>query len=84
MTRAPKTVADIRSRVSLTLMSEVSEAELAVRMIEAGGLCRRPDGRAAEDLLAELQPETRQFATSMARAAMLYMAECFGKAVRPS
>lgn len=77
----------LNRKQTATLISEVSEAELAVRLIEANGGVRRPTGKTPEAVLRGLRremPDVEAGATAMARAAILYMAECFANARKPS
>lgn len=67
------------------LISEVNEDELAVRIIEAMGQCKRVQASSPTDVLNNFTPfDVAESARATARAAILYMAECFGKAVRLS
>lgn len=70
-------------RHSLALIAEIDEAELAVRMIEAGCRLKRPhpDPRVC---LAHNDPEDQDIWQRAARAAMLYFQECVNAGKAPS
>lgn len=57
------------------LEAELSEAELAVRIIESTANAKRPAGRTPESLLAEMNIEASHAAVASARAAIRYFAE---------
>lgn len=61
------------------LMGEVSEAELACRLIESTGL-KRPPGFTAAQLLDQMPTQERADVVRMARVALTYVAECFSTA----
>lgn len=79
-----KSIADIKSKAAVTLLGEVSEAELTVRLIEAHGGIRRPAGMSAEQAIATMPAVVQESARNQARAAVAYMAECFANSVQPS
>lgn len=63
------------------LLGEVSEDELAVRIIETMGSCKRVQGVTATEVLNGFTPtDVAASARAAARTAILYMAECFGQA----
>lgn len=74
----------IKAKASTKLLSQVSEDELAVRIIETMGRCKRVEGVDPKNVLdTQTPPDVAAIARAAARASILYMAECFGKAVRP-
>lgn len=73
----------VSPKATKKLISTVSEIELAVRLIEAQGDCRRPSGQSAEATFRALETEMPDVAHSsklMARAALQYISECFANA----
>lgn len=67
------------------LIGEVSEDELAVRIIETMGQCKRVAGTNPTTVLNTQTPaDVAESARSAARTAILYMAEGFSKSVRLS
>lgn len=66
------------------LVTAVSEAELACRMLEAAGNLKRPDGVSADAALNELEREDREAWLRAARAAMTYWRECIKHAQQPN
>jgi hypothetical protein len=70
-----------RKLVSIT---EISEAELAVRMCEASYQLRRPPGSTAEQALDAMEPESRNGWRRAARTAMEYWRECIEQSQRVS
>lgn len=62
----------------------IGEAEMAVRLIEAIGQCRRPAGVSAEAMLTRHTPaDVAAGARRQARAAIAYIAECVAAGKAP-
>lgn len=75
----------MKAKVTQKLIAELNEDELAVRLIEAGGQCRRIAGVSPSDMLNHQTPaDVAASARGMARTAILYVAESLGAAVRPN
>jgi hypothetical protein len=70
-------------RKAVALVGEIREDELAVRMIEALGLVRRPPGKTAAEVLALTPVQVADGARRQARVAVAYFAECLAKAGAP-
>lgn len=71
-------------RGTLALVGEISEAELAVRMIEAVGGYKRPPGLSAAAILDDRTPaDVRAVVLRQARAALAYFAECVANGTAP-
>jgi len=66
------------------LIAEISEAELACRIAEAGHGLPRPLGATAEQALACLDPQSREWTLAMARAAIKYFGECIAALRAPN
>lgn len=78
-----KGIDDIKRKAGIKLFSEVNEDELAVRIIESMGQCRRvQDVYPTEALNTMTPPEVAASARATARTAILYIAECFGASVQ--
>jgi len=67
----------------ITFVGEISEAELAVRMVAAAGHGRPPTDITAEQLLAQTPADVRALALAMAREAILYFGDCIQRGERP-
>lgn len=75
----------MQGKVTQKLFAELNEDELAVRLIEAGGQCRRLAGVSPTEMLNhKTPPDVAASARGMARTAILYVAESFGAAARPN
>lgn len=71
-----KGLADIKRKAGSKFMMEVSEPELACRMLEAAQGIKRPAGSTAVQALAHLDPESREWLQRQGEAAMAYFNEC--------
>jgi hypothetical protein len=65
-------------------VAEISEAEIAVRIMEGLLGMHRPSGATAEEALAGMPSDSRDGARRAARNAMDYIRECVSKARIPS
>jgi hypothetical protein len=68
-------------------VAEIDATELTLRIAEAACDFRRPPGRDAASVLAELRasdPETTAGFDRIAKAASAYLAECIRRGSRPS
>lgn len=78
-----KGIEDIKRKAGVKLFSEINEDELALRIIESMGRCRRVQGVSpTEALNTQTPPEVAASARATARTAILYIAECFGASVQ--
>ena len=59
-----------------TLVVEMDQQQLAVRLLEAGCQISRPAGASAADALDNIDGDVREMALRMALAAMQYLTEC--------
>ena len=66
---------------AVALVSEIDEAELAVRLIESAGGFKAPPGIPAKHVLNLMDDDARVTSLRMARAAMLYWRERIQKAL---
>lgn len=71
---------DHAAKVSAKYIAPISEAELAVRLLEAYGGRNRPAGATAEQALAELDEVDSILWRRAAVAAMEYWRECIATA----
>jgi hypothetical protein len=69
------TLMKAKAKVSATVAA-VSEAELALRLVEAVHGLKRPPGLTAEQAMATMPDETQARWQKAARAAMKYWFEC--------
>lgn len=68
---------------AIALVGEIDERELALRVIEAMGGFKRPDGYTYEQTRAVTPPEVLEGAHRVARSCLTYMAECLANGERP-
>lgn len=74
----------VGKRAVATYLSEVDEAELSARILEAYLVIKRPKGATARQAIDALHPEDRASILRATRAALGYMQECFANVRRPS
>lgn len=63
---------------------ELDEAELAVRLLEAAGVMKRPPNRSAAECLDDAPEDMRNQFRRMAQAAIIWFGKCTNKGIRPS
>lgn len=69
--------------MALIGIAEIDINELAVRIIESLGSCKRPMGCTATETLAGTAPDVRDGAVTAAMRCAEYFAEVAGKMMRP-
>lgn len=67
---------------AIALVGTVDEVELSIRVIEALGGFKRPEGLTSAEVLAQTPPDVVTGSRRVARAALTYIAECLAKGER--